>query len=39
MTKKIKTIQLALDLYSKNSHLANSYGEFFGKNLVALDKY
>jgi hypothetical protein len=39
MPKKIKTIELALHLYRNNLHLNNSYGEFFGKNLVALDKY
>jgi len=39
MTRKIKTVELALDLYRRNLHLANSYGEFFGKNLIASDKY
>lgn len=39
MTKKIKTIAQALQLYSKNAHLVNSYGEYFGNNLIALDKH
>jgi hypothetical protein len=39
MTKKIKNIELALRLYRNNLHLSNSYGEYFGKNLIALDKY
>lgn len=39
MPNKIRTIELALELYKRNLHLNNSFGEFFGKNLIAEKKY
>ena len=39
MKGKILNTKVALQLYANNPHLTSSFGESFGKKLIAIDKY
>lgn len=39
MKRKIMTAKTALQLYTQNPHLPNTFSEQFGNGLISLDKY
>jgi hypothetical protein len=39
MKGKIMSAKTALQLYTQNPHLPNTFSEQFGKGLIAIDKY